>query len=132
MRGYTSNNNQEHPIKKHVEIVAKLLAVAFLVALLASTLSRVGYPSAVSVSYAVMAFVAVGLRVACGWWLYQKTKRKQQYPWLWCLLGCVFGLMAIAVYFLIEIYRKVSLLEERGPATEGGKDEKVSRHENHS
>lgn len=100
-------------MKKQIELIAMVLALAFLIALLASTIFRTGFPSAISISYTTMAAVGVILRIGCAWWLYQKTKSKQQYPWLWCLLGLVFGLVSIAVYYLIEIYKKVSLLEDK-------------------
>ena len=104
-----------------VEKTAMALAIAFVIALLVSTLSKLdfsyGMATGYRISYWIVAIVAVIVRIGCGWWLYQKTKPKQQYPWLWCLLGVVFGLIAIATYYLIEIYKKVSIPEKNGEET---------------
>jgi len=89
-----------------------VLAGVFLVALIASTFYRVGLTSVLPVSCGIVAAIVVIVQIGCGWWLYQKTKPKQQYPWLWCLLGFVFGLTAVATYYIIEIYKKVSIQEE--------------------
>jgi drug/metabolite transporter (DMT)-like permease len=104
-------------MNRPIEKIAMALAIAFIIALLVSTLSRLNFSSGMvsgyMICYWIVAIIAVIVRIGCGWWLYLKTKPKQQYPWLWCLLGVVFGLVAIATYYIVEIYKKVSIQEER-------------------
>jgi hypothetical protein len=96
---------------KLLERIAMVLVIAFIVAMLISAISRFdlsfGRKSLYQIAYWVIGIIGLLLRGGCGWWLYRTTKPKQQYPWLWCLLGVVFGLMAIATYYLMEIYRKI-------------------------
>jgi hypothetical protein len=97
-------------MKIQVEKTAMAAAVALLVALVVSYLSRFGNPAGISIGFAIMTVIGLILRIGCAWWLNQKNRR-QQFPWLWCLLGLAFGLMAVALYYLVEIHRKVSLLQ---------------------
>lgn len=108
-------------MKKPVEKAAMALAIAFIIALVVSAVSQLKFSSGITsiytMSYAVIAIVAVIVRIGCGWWLYHKTKPKEQHQWLWCLLGAVFGLMAVATYYIVEIYKKVSTPEENRQET---------------
>ena len=99
-------------MENKIEKVAMVLAVVFLVALIVSTFYRVGPRPISLISCGTISAIVVIVQIGCGGWLYQKTKPKQQYPCLWCLLGFVFGLMAIVTYYIIEIYKKVSIQEE--------------------
>jgi len=100
-------------MKIPIEKTARVLAITFIIALLVSTMARLRFSASIgsisTISYWVIAMVAVVVRIGCGRWLYKTTKPKRQHPWLWCLLGAVFGLMAVATYFVIEIYKIVSV-----------------------
>ncbi len=106
-------------MKIRVEKTAMVVAAALLVGLVVSHLSRFGNPPGISVGFAIMTVVGLILRIGCAWWLHQKN-RQQQFPWLWCLLGLAFGLMAVALYYLVEIHRKVSLLEGKNEEHQPG------------
>jgi len=109
-------------MRNKTEVVAMILTGVFLLALIVSSIQRVGItglscPSLFSVVYGSIAIIAAVIRVGCGWWLYTKSKVDKPYPWLWCLLGVVVGLIAVATYYIIEIYRKVSTLEKNQKET---------------
>jgi len=67
-------------------------------------------PFSVSFASGTMALVQIALRVGVAYWLFQETKKKSKTPWGWCLLGLAFGIMAVAVFLLVEIRTKVSRL----------------------
>jgi drug/metabolite transporter (DMT)-like permease len=104
-----------------IDKTAMALAVAFIIALVISTLSRfdafTGIPSGYMIAYWTMGLVTIIVRIGCGWWLYQKAKPKQQYPWLWCLLGAVFGLVTVATYYIVEVHKKLSVPDENSEET---------------
>jgi drug/metabolite transporter (DMT)-like permease len=103
-------------MNRTIERTAMVLAIAFIIALLVSTLSRLNissrFFSAPMLSFLIVAIITVIVRLGCGWWLYKTTTPRQQYPWLWCLLGVVVGLMAVATYYIIQIYKYVSVPAE--------------------
>jgi len=94
-----------------------LLTIVFAIALLGSTLSRLnirsGFISVPMIGFLIVSIITVIVRLGCGWWLYKTTSPKKQYPWLWCLLGVVVGLMAVATYYIIQIYKYVSVPVKR-------------------
>jgi uncharacterized membrane protein YhaH (DUF805 family) len=95
-----------------VEIGAKILTIVFLVlsiALLGLNMQSASGSWFVSIGIAGIILV---LRIAIALWLYIRANRETKYPWMWCLLGLVFGLVAVGVYFLIDIYKKVSSIQE--------------------
>jgi hypothetical protein len=95
-----------------VEIGAKILTVAFLVlSIVALVLSAQRASGSWLVSIG-MASIMLVLRIAIALWLYIRANKETKYPWMWCLLGLVFGLVAVGVYFLIDIYKKVSSIQE--------------------
>jgi uncharacterized membrane protein YhaH (DUF805 family) len=100
-----------------VEIGAKILTIAFLVlSIVAFVVSAQNASGNWFVSIGIAAIMLV-LRIAIALWLYIRANRETKYPWMWCLLGLVFGLVAVGVYFLIDIYRKVSSIQERTEKT---------------
>ncbi|OGV64514.1 MAG: hypothetical protein A2283_20810 [Lentisphaerae bacterium RIFOXYA12_FULL_48_11] len=56
--------------------------------------------------------IVVFLQIAVATWLFIKAKRDNKNKWLWALLGLGFGLLAVATYYVIEIHKKISLIEE--------------------
>ena len=96
-----------------VEIGAKILTIAFLLlSIVALVLSAQRASGSWSVSLAIAAIMLI-LRIAIALWLYIRADRETKYPWVWCLLGLTFGLVAVGVYFLIDIYKKVSSVQEK-------------------
>jgi len=96
-----------------VEIGAKILTIAFLflsIAALVFSAQRASDIWLFSISIPVIMFI---IRIAIALWLYIRANRETKYPWMWCLLGLVFGLVAVGVYFLIDIYKKVSSIQEK-------------------
>ena len=67
-------------------------------------------PFAVPLASWTVMLVQLTLRVAVAYWLFQETKKTSKAPWGWCLLGLAFGIMAVAVFLLLEIRTKVSRL----------------------
>jgi len=100
-----------------VEIGAKILTIAFLVlSIVAFVVSAQNASGSWFVSIGIAGIMLV-LRIAIALWLYIRANRETKYPWMWCLLGLVFGLVAVGVYFLIDIYQKVSSIQERTEKT---------------
>ena len=96
-----------------VEIGAKILTIAFLVlsiVVLGLNIQSASDSWFVSIAIAVILLI---LRIAIAIWLYIRADRETKYPWVWCLLGLTFGLVAVGVYFLIDIYKKVSSIQEK-------------------
>jgi hypothetical protein len=50
---------------------------------------------------AVAAVVKFGIAA----WLFFRTR--ERFPWLWALLGLVFGLLAVVTYYLVELDRSL-------------------------
>ncbi len=46
----------------------------------------------------------VSLRVAVTWWLFTTARRDKASPWVWSLLGLVFGLIAVVLFYCVKIY----------------------------
>ena len=95
-----------------VETGAKILTIAFLIlSIIALVISVQNASGSWSVSLAIAAIMLI-LRIAIALWLYMRADRETECPWIWCLLGLTFGLVAVGVYFLIDIYKKVSSIQE--------------------
>ena len=93
-----------------IEIVSIILAVVLVLAMIGSAVYRLGSSAFV----AIVVIIQLIINIAIAFWIFSKAKLGQNsYPWLWCLLGLAFGLVAVAVYFLIEIHKKVSLLTDK-------------------
>jgi len=56
--------------------------------------------------------IVVLVQIAVATWLFIKSKRDNKNRWLWSLLGLCFGLLAVATYYVIEIHKRISLIEE--------------------
>ena len=96
-----------------VELSAKILTIVFLI--LSIVALGLGVQSMDGIRFVSLAIAVIMLilRIAIALWLYVRASRETKYPWVWCLLGLVFGLVAVGVYFLIDIYKKVSSIQEK-------------------
>lgn len=56
----------------------------------------------------VIGILQIGIAV----WLWYRTRSYDKVRWLWGLLGLVFGLMAVATFYVVEIYRRTDDLME--------------------
>jgi len=45
--------------------------------------------------------------IGVGIWLFILARRENATPWIWLLLGLVFGLMAVVLFFLMKVYESV-------------------------
>ena len=100
-----------------VEIGAKILTIAFLVLSIVALGLNVQSTSGSGFISIAIAVIILVLRIAIALWLYIRANRETKYPWVWCLLGLTFGLVAVGVYFLIDIYKKVSSIQEKTEKT---------------
>ena len=100
-----------------IETGAKILTIAFLIlSITALGLSIPNTPGRFLVSIATASILLI-LRIAIAIWLYGRAERETKYPWVWCLLGLTFGLVAVGVYFLIDVHKKVSSIKDEREQT---------------
>ena len=53
-----------------------------------------------------------GVHIAIGVWLYFEAKRNQKSKWSWLLFGIVFGLVAVALFVLLQIQADLKTKKE--------------------
>jgi hypothetical protein len=53
-----------------------------------------------AITLAVQIFIAI--------WLYIIASREKESPWIWALLGLVFGLLAPILFYVIKVYEKLN------------------------
>ena len=52
--------------------------------------------------------LVLSLHIGIGIWLFFLAHRERHTtPWVWCLFGLFFGLVAVILYYLIKIYETV-------------------------
>ena len=52
----------------------------------------------------IIFFFGVLVHIGVAIWLVFLARRHQAQPWIWCLFGLVFGLIAAILFYLIRIY----------------------------
>jgi hypothetical protein len=57
------------------------------------------------VSLAGSSLIAIG----CGIWLFKEAQKEKQGKWMWCLLGLLFQLQAIVIFYLYIILQELRL-----------------------
>ena len=97
-----------------IEAVARALVVLFLLASIALIVTQVSDRRAV---FAVPGIIVLVIRFAISYWLYGRAKPESKYPWVWCLLGLTVGLIAVGVYFIIDIHGKVCHVQDGNEQT---------------
>jgi len=56
--------------------------------------------------------LGVLVHIAIGEWLFFVARRERHAtPWIWCLFGLFFGLIAVILYYLIKLYESVKPTE---------------------
>ena len=63
--------------------------------------------------YLVGPFVYLSIHIAIAVWLFVEARRRTWYCWFWTLMGLVFGPLALAVFYLININRRLARLESQ-------------------
>lgn len=95
-----------------VETVARVFVVIVIAAMVVVSFHATFLPSMFRIATGTLALVQLTLHGAIGYWLFQKSHESgRRYPGVWCLLGLVFGLMAVALYYLVDIHKKVSRIK---------------------
>lgn len=51
-------------------------------------------------------FLATLVSIGCAIWLFSEAKSQKLKAWVWALFGLVFSLMAIVIFYLVQIYSK--------------------------
>ena len=104
-------------MNKKIETVAKVLTIVFLVLSITALVMTVEITSGKSLVSIAIAFIVLLIRIAIGYWMYTRAEQESKYPWVWCLLGLTVGLIAVGVYFLIDIHEKVSRAQDEREQT---------------
>ena len=53
------------------------------------------------------------VQMGVGVWLFIQAKRDEKTPWIWCLFGLTFGIVAAVLYFLIQIVEDMKIMRRR-------------------
>jgi len=48
---------------------------------------------------------ASAVNIGAAIWIYIETKGTELKPWIWALLGLFFGIMGLALFYLIQLFR---------------------------
>ena len=101
---------------KSIEKVAIILIILAVVTIFFSTFSNFfiihifssHYITYINMQTRILSgiFLIFGMlvRIGVAIWLFSLAKRHQAQPWIWCLFGLVFGLIAAILFYLIRIY----------------------------
>ena len=101
---------------KGIEKVAIILIILMIVSLIFSTFSNLfvvriysrDYLTYINLQTKIVSgiFFIFGMlvRIGVAIWLFFLARRHQAQPWIWCLFGLVFGLIAAVLFYLIRIY----------------------------
>ena len=49
-------------------------------------------------------FFTMLVRIGVAIWLFSLARKQQAQPWVWCLFGLCFGLIAAVLFYLIRLY----------------------------
>ena len=55
----------------------------------------------------IIFFFGVLVHIGVAIWLFILARRHQAQPWIWCLFGLFFGLIAAILFYLIRIYESL-------------------------
>lgn len=94
-------------MNNRIETAAKVLVALFVLASLASIVMLTGFPFTSAIVHRVPTIIMLIVRLAIAYWLYIHAKPESKYPWVWCLLGLTFALIAVAAYFMIDMHEKL-------------------------
>ena len=56
--------------------------------------------------------VLLVIRISISIWLLRSARKRTKYPLFWCLMGLALGALGLAVYYLIQIHKRLEKLEE--------------------
>ena len=61
-----------------------------------------------AVTFIITSLVNIG----CGVWLFIESGRNELNKWIWSIFGLLFGLIGIAIYYLVAIYIELAKRKE--------------------
>ena len=74
--------------------VVQLYSTAFLTSMNLQT----------KIASGIYLFFTMLVRIGVAIWLFSLARKQQAQPWVWCLFGLCFGLIAAVLFYLIRLY----------------------------
>ena len=100
-------------MKKQIEIVAVILAILVFVGLGAVAVVWLCFLPAAGAGATALFILHLGTAI----WLFQQADPKSDTAGVWAFLGAIAGLVAVLIFFLSEINRKLTTLTNNMDST---------------
>lgn len=55
----------------------------------------------------IVSVISFSINIVVAIWLYRVAKKERSIPWVWAMVGFIFGIMGGILYYVVRIYEKM-------------------------